>query len=66
MFTKSKEKTRTRALLASIPIVMMLAATSAFSQVIQNTAAYGAESLAAATFNINPNYQMISEVGLTK
>ncbi len=35
-------------------------------QVIQNTGAYGAESLAAATFNINPNYQVTSEVGLTK
>jgi hypothetical protein len=35
-------------------------------QVIQNTAAYGAESLGAATFNINPNFQITSEVGLTK
>jgi hypothetical protein len=35
-------------------------------QVIQNTAAYGAESLAAATFNVNPSFQVNSVVGLTK
>ena len=35
-------------------------------QVLQNTTAYGAETLAGATFTMNPSYQINSVVGITK